>query len=366
MFASSGTVSRLALPGFLSSQRNSFPRQASRILFLWYLMSTRIVIAGASSLLGIELKSLLEESRFAAADFRLVDEELAVGTLTEAAGEAAVIQPVEEDSFNHADIIFFTGSAKFTETNLKLALASGGRVVDLSGMRADREASCPWFPELPGKALDFSRGARMFSVLSAPAACSSLLSLALKPLSLKNLSVTQFRSVSESGRDGIEELETQTSKLLSMQPVGTTLFGTQVAFTLLDGYAAEAKNKLQVALDEIRHQVAQALGSFGLVPAISLVQAPTFYGAGFSALAELDAASDSTKIVEVCREAGFRIHKAEEGPLSTLTAAGESVMFLSEPKNDSSRPGLWWFFGAADNIRLPAYNAVKLAEKLLS
>jgi hypothetical protein len=41
-------------------------------------------------------------------------------------------------------------------------------------------------------------------------------------------------------------------------------------------------------------------------------------------------------------------------------------MFLSEPKNDSSRPGLWWFFGAADNIRLPAYNAVKLAEKLLS
>jgi len=41
--------------------------------------SNRIVIAGASSLLGAELKSLLEESRFAASDFRLLDEELAAG-----------------------------------------------------------------------------------------------------------------------------------------------------------------------------------------------------------------------------------------------------------------------------------------------
>jgi len=50
-----------------------------------------MVIAGASSLLGAELKSLLEESRFAGGDFRLVDEEVVAGTLTEAGGEPAVI-----------------------------------------------------------------------------------------------------------------------------------------------------------------------------------------------------------------------------------------------------------------------------------
>ena len=91
------------------------------------MAGTRIVIAGASSLLGAELKSLLEESRFAAADFRLVDEETASGRLTEAGGEAAVIQPVEQDSFNRASLIFFTGSSDFTKTNLDLAFASGAR-----------------------------------------------------------------------------------------------------------------------------------------------------------------------------------------------------------------------------------------------
>src|SRR6267154_2235487 len=71
--------------------------------------SNRIVIAGASSLLGAELKSLLEESRFAGWDLRLVDEEVTAGTLTEAGGEVAVIQPVEEGTFERARLVFFTG-----------------------------------------------------------------------------------------------------------------------------------------------------------------------------------------------------------------------------------------------------------------
>jgi hypothetical protein len=41
--------------------------------------SQRIVIAGASSLLGSELKTLLEESRFAGWDLRLVDEKTRPG-----------------------------------------------------------------------------------------------------------------------------------------------------------------------------------------------------------------------------------------------------------------------------------------------
>ncbi len=83
--------------------------------------SNRIVIAGASSLLGAELRSLLEESRFAGSEFRLVDEEIAAGTLTEAGGEAAVIQPVEEGTFDRAGKVFFTGSAEFTHANLAAA-----------------------------------------------------------------------------------------------------------------------------------------------------------------------------------------------------------------------------------------------------
>src|ERR1700686_1701386 len=108
------------------------------------LESRRVVIAGASSLLGAELKSLLEESRFAASDFRLVDEEAVAGMLTEAGGEPAVIQPVEEDSFTKTWIVFFTGSPQFTKRNLDLARRSGARVVDLSGEIAGYPDAQTW------------------------------------------------------------------------------------------------------------------------------------------------------------------------------------------------------------------------------
>src|SRR6266568_7495403 len=111
------------------------------------LESRRIVIAGASSLLGAELKTLLEESRFAASDFRLVDEEALCAILTEAGGEPAVIQPVEEDSFNKAWIVFFTGSPAFSKRNYALAKKSGARIVDLSGEFVGQAEAQIWLPK---------------------------------------------------------------------------------------------------------------------------------------------------------------------------------------------------------------------------
>src|SRR5258708_25779294 len=111
------------------------------------LESRRIVIAGASSLLGTEVKSVLEESRFAASASRLVDEESVAGLLTEAGGEPALIQPVEADSFNKAWIIFFAGSPAFTRRNLELAKKSGALIVDLSGELAGDRGPRLWLPD---------------------------------------------------------------------------------------------------------------------------------------------------------------------------------------------------------------------------
>ena len=83
----------------------------------------RLAIAGASSLRGRELKQMLEKGRFASSDIRLVDEELAAGTLTELAGEPAVIQAADDDSFEGAKLVFFTGSAAFAMRPIRTARA---------------------------------------------------------------------------------------------------------------------------------------------------------------------------------------------------------------------------------------------------
>jgi aspartate-semialdehyde dehydrogenase len=324
--------------------------------------SNRIVIAGASSLLGAELKSLLEESRFAAADFRLLDEELAAGTLTEAGGEPAVIQPVEEGSFERAHFVFFTGSGEFTRRNVARAKRGGAKIIDLSGGIAREAGTVAWFSKLDALlGREFPAGAGGYAVPSAAATAAATLSLALSKSGLRKLAMIFFQPVSEAGRAGIEELESQTGELLSFQNIGQPVFDAQVAFNMLDRFGPESAQKLGAIRERWRAETRACIGEKAALPSIQAVHAPVFYGTAFAAWAELEAGADAGKISETCRSAGFAMSDA--GP-SNVSAAGEKTIQLAKPEADPGQPGRWWFWGAADNIRLPAANAVKLAEML--
>lgn len=326
--------------------------------------SDRIVIAGASSLLGAELKSLLEESRFAGAEFRLVDEEVAAGTLTEAGGEPAVIQPVEEGSFERAGIVFFSGSPGFTLTNLSAARKSGAKVIDLSGASVSKPDAEPWFPKLDVLlSRKFSSERTLFAIPSAAASIAATLALCLAKLGVSQIAFVCFQSVSEAGGRGIEELESQTGQLLSFQGVGQPVFDAQVAFNLLDRYGPESKQSLQRTHERVRAEVQACIGTSAALPALRVLHAPVFYGSAFSAFVELPKGTGLEQLLPACREAGFAISEDGSGP-SNVSVAGEKTAHLAKPEADPSRPGAWWFWGAADNIRLPAANAVKLAEML--
>jgi aspartate-semialdehyde dehydrogenase len=328
--------------------------------------SNRIVIAGASSLLGAELRSLLEESRFAGADFRLVDEELAAGTLTEAGGEPAVIQPVEEGSFEKAGIIFFTGSSNFTLANFETARRSGAVVIDLSGHSISFANTFVWFSgaeKLRAQALP--EKPHLAAVPSAAAEGVARLSLALREVDVKDIVVIVLQPVSAAGNGGIEELETQTKQLLSFQSPGKELFDAQTAFNTLDRFGPQSKFDLNHARSTLRNEVSACLRGEGVLPAVQLVHVPVFYGVTFAACAKFNGDVDEEKISSACQRSGFAIlDEPGIGP-SNISAAGETVIQLSKPKADQLQPGSWWFWGAADNIRLPAWNAVKLAEKLV-
>ena len=330
--------------------------------------SHRIVIAGASSLLGAELKSLLEESKFADWDFRLVDEELGAGTLTEAGGEPAVIQPVEEGSFEKARFVFFTGSSEFTRTNLGTAMQSGSKIIDLTAAVFDKTETDAWFPGIESlSGLTLSPNATFYAIPSAAGMAAAALPLTLQPLGLQQFSIVLFQPVSEAGRRGIEELESQTGQLLSFQSVGQPVFDAQVAFNLLDRFGESSAHKLTSVRERVRTEAKVLIDGRSFFPAIQVLHAPVFYGTAFTACAAFDplvTGLSAEKLSSACRAAGFVIPSAPQDGPSNLSVAGEKSIHLGIPEADSIRHDSWWFWGAADNIRLPAANAVKLAEKL--
>jgi aspartate-semialdehyde dehydrogenase len=328
----------------------------------------RIVIAGASSLLGAEVRAVLEESRFAGADIRLVDEPLVAGLLTAAGGEPALIRPVEEGSFELAHAVFFTGSPDFTRSNFKAARQHGATVIDLSGGLVEDAAAIAWFPRLDRlRGREFAQHHQIYVIPSAPATAAASLRLALLKLDLESLSVVCFQSASEAGRAGIEELETQTGQLLSFQGVGRPVYDTQVAFNLVDRFGLASAQDLRMVRERVHAEAQLCMGDAASAPALQVLHAPVFYGSTFSACAPFSASSGTAsaeQIVAACTEAGFVFAEDGQSRPSNVGVAGDSILQLAVPELDTSPPGAWWFWGAADNFRLPATNAVKLAEML--
>jgi aspartate-semialdehyde dehydrogenase len=326
--------------------------------------SHRIVIAGASSLLGAEVKSLLEASSFAASDFRLLDEELAAGLLTEAGGEPTVIRPVEEDSFDRARFVFFTGSIEFTRANLALAQRSGAVTIDLSGHSVSLADSVPWFRGIEAlRGQELPEKPSLATIPSAAAEALTRLTLGLQTAGLKRMAAIILQPISGVGRAGIEELETQTSQLLSLQTPGKQLFDAQVAFNTLQRFGAGSRFDPRAALATFRAEVNSCLRGCPVLPAVELVQVPVFYGTTFSIYVELDPAVDTHGIQSAYKTGGLSMLELPETP-SNVGVAEESTVVFAQAWPDPAKSGAWWFWGAADNIRLPAWNAVKFAEKL--
>lgn len=247
---------------------------------------------------------------------------------------------------------------------MKAASGSGATVIDLSGGIAGEAKTVAWFPKLDALlAREFKKDAAAYAIPSAAATTAATLALALTKNGLRRLAIVFFQPVSEAGRAGVEELERQTGQLLSFQGVGRPVFDTQVAFNMVDRFGPASAQKLEAIRERVRMETKASLVKKAAMPAIQMVHAPVFYGTAFSAWAELEAGADAAKIAGALSDAGFMPAEGDGGP-SNVGATGEKSIVLAKPEADPSQPGGWWFWGAADNIRLPAANAVKLAEML--
>ncbi len=324
----------------------------------------RLAIAGASSLRGKEVAAVVED-RMPAAEVLLFDEQVAEGVLTEAGGEPAIIQGIDPDSFDGVHFAFFAGSPEFTQRHWKQALQSGATVIDMSGALRREASAVPWIPALRGKlAPPRPATGKLFHSPSPPAIIACTLAAALKDEGVERLAVVFFQPVSERGQGGIEELERQAVNLLSLKPIAQELYGGQVAFNLLGGYGAEGKETLVGVRAEIAASVTAYLDGRVPTPAIQLVQAPVFHGYCFTAIAEFAGGCAAEGLERALTDVGIQVMAAGGEPPSNVSVAGESQIIVAQADPDAACAKSCWIWGAADNLRLAAANAVSIAETL--
>lgn len=327
----------------------------------------KIAIAGASSLVGRELKDVVSESPLAATDFVLFDEEEAQGQLDQVGDEVTFLQTIGADAFNHVDFTFFCGSAELTHKHWRQALRSGSTVLDLSGA-LDQEAGvlirAPWL------GADAS-AADLFTPAVVPAHPAALvLALLLERLQqaapVRFSAATVVEPASEFGRAAMDELHQQTVSLLSFQGLPRAIYDAQAAYNLLGGLGENATVSLKTAEARIRRHYAALTGAHGPALALQVIHAPVFHGHTFSIAIELERPVSISALEEALSSSNHvdLVTEDTDSP-SNLAATGQNnvlVRLRTEPgtskTNEFSRLWLW---AASDNLRLNAQNALACA-----
>jgi aspartate-semialdehyde dehydrogenase len=326
----------------------------------------KIAIAGASSLLGRELKEALSESPLAAANFVLLDEEEAQGQLDQVGDEVTFVRAIEADSFEKADFTFFAGPEALTRKHWRTALRAGSTVLDLSGA-LDQETGvlvrAPWLGT-ENATVD------LFTPAVVPAHPAALaLAMVLERLQqaapVKFAAATVLEPASAFGRAAMDELHQQTVSLLSFQGLPRAVYDAQAAYNLLSGLGESATINLVAEEARIRRHY-EALGQ-GRWPTLALqvIHAPVFHGHAFSIVVTLERAVDIVALEEALGGEHVDLVMEDTDSPSNLAATGQNdVLVRLRPEKDGRNPnqaGRLWVWAASDNLRLHAQNAVECA-----
>jgi aspartate-semialdehyde dehydrogenase len=329
----------------------------------------KIAIAGASTLLGKELKDAISESPLAADTFSLLDEDNALGQLDQVGDEITFVQPIIPDSFEHVDFTFFCGSESLTRKHWRDALRAGSTVIDVSGA-LDREPGvlvrAPWLGNDAG-------GPDLFTPAVVPAhpaavALGLLLERLQQTAPLRFAAVTMLTPASEFGRAAMDELHQQTVNLLSFQGLPRAIYDAQTAYNLLSGFGESAKASL-IALEARIRRHYETLGG-GRWPALGLqaIAAPVFHGHAFSISIEMERPLQITLLEDALSGEHVDLVLEDTDSPSNLAATGQNDVLVrlravQDGRNPSQASRLW-LWAASDNLRLYAQNALECALEL--
>jgi aspartate-semialdehyde dehydrogenase len=329
----------------------------------------KIAIAGASTLLGKELKDAISESPLAAATFALLDEDDALGRLDQVGDEITFVQAIDPESFEHVDFTFFCGTENLTHMHWREALKAGSTVIDLSGA-LDQEPGVlvrsPWLGSDSGSPDLFTPAV----VPAHPAAVvlGLLLERLRHAIPLRYAAATLLAPASEFGRGAMDELHQQTVNLLSFQPLPRAIYDAQVAYNLLSSFGENATASLSALETRIRRHY-EALGG-GRWPLLGLqsIAAPVFHGHTFSISVELERAVDIALVEDALSGDHVDLVLEDTDSPSNLAATGQDDVLvrlrtLHDGRNPTQASRLW-LWAASDNLRLYAQTALECALEL--
>jgi len=317
--------------------------------------SPRLLLVGASSPLGVQVKERLENCRQVFREVVLAEvggtDAKGARQLAEFSGEAVLVQDVADVDYPAFDIVLLLGSAGQMAPLLESA-SQARSCIDASGASRRREGVA-W--HLTG--IDAEQAAR---AVATPHPVAATLVRLLQPLSaaglLREAVATILLPAASLGPRAVDELQQQAVGVLNFQEVPENHLHGRLAFNVLPWDHAVYG---EASGEDLAWEVGCLLRRPPMQCAIQLLRVSTFHGYAFSVRVALESDVSQSELLQHLKGEHVQIATGEV----SLTEAtnSSSVVVAALP---AGSPRSYWLWAVADSMgAVAAANIVEVVEQ---
>ena len=330
-----------------------------------------VAVVGATGAVGEAMLSILEERNFPVGKVYALASSRSVGKRIPFKGSSLVVEDLDEFDFSKVQIGLFSAGASISEEFAPKAAAAGCIVIDnTSQFRYDDDIPLV-VPEVnPEKIADYKKR----GIIANPNCSTIQMLVALKPIydavGIDRINVCTYQAVSGTGKQAIEEVVSQTARLLNGKPITAEVYPKQIAFNVLpqidvfmdNGYT---KEEMKMVWET---QKIFADNSIKVNP--TAVRVPVFYGHSEAVHIETKEKIDVKTVYQLLENApGVTVldERVDGGyPTAVTESSGNDDVFVGRIREDISHPQGIDLWVVADNVRKgAALNSVQIAEELV-
>lgn len=333
-------------------------------------MGYTVAVIGATGNVGREILQTLAERKFPADKVIALASDKSIGQEV-SYGEDDILKVLDLNKFdfNGVDIVLSSPGAKVSAVHVPRAVAAGCVVIDDSShFRMDPDVPLV-VPEVNPHAL---AGFRKRFIVANPNGATIQMVMALKPLherfTIRRVVVSTYQSVSDAGKEAMDELFTQTRAIFVNDPIAKSVFPKQIAFnviphidTFMEDGSTREEWKMMVETKKILDPKMKV--------AATCVRVPTFIGHALSINIETEepvTAEEARNILRASPGLSVIDQQSGEGYITPVEVAGDDSVYISRIREDISVENGLSLWCVADNLRKgAALNAVQIAELLV-
>lgn len=330
-----------------------------------------VAVVGATGAVGQTMLSILAERDFPAERVYPLASQRSVGKTVEFGDQTLTIEDLAAFDFSNTQLALFSAGGSVSAEHAPRAAASGCVVVDnTSHFRYDDQVPLV-VPEINPHALaEYTNK----GIIANPNCSTIQMVVALKPIhsavGINRINVATYQAVSGSGNAAVEELATQSARLLNGQPIECNVYPKQIAFNALpeiDVYLDNGYTKEEMKMVWETHKIFE---NEDIVVNPTCVRVPVFYGHSEAVHVECDGKLTAARARELLSDAdGVRVideRKPGGFPSAATEGAGDDSVFVGRIREDLASPNGLNMWVVSDNVRKgAALNTVQIAEMMI-